>query len=289
MTAQALQDLESRPADFVFHQGDISYATLHASLPPFVKSSDELEPVWDVWARQVQPLAASMPYMVGVGNHESPFDFAAFRHRFHMPGPSSGGNGNFWFSFDHGLVHIVSWSTEHPYAPGAPQYRWLEADLQRAAARRDVVPWIVAAGHRPVYCSDTSEWDEHRPGAPMQQALGPLFARYGVSLVLTGHMHAYERTHPVLNGTVVSQPRANAAPGGADVYDAPRAPAYLVIGSAGALIEESWVDPKPTWSASRHTVYGYGRVTAHNASALQFEFLPTAEGGRAADEMWVLQ
>lgn len=43
-----------------------------------------------------------------------------------MPGPQSGGNGNFWYSIDYGHVHLTFMSTEHPYAPGSPQYQWIE-------------------------------------------------------------------------------------------------------------------------------------------------------------------
>ena len=68
-------------------------------------------------------------------------------------------------------------STEHDYAPGSPQWQWLEADLQRAAANRGTVPWVILVGHRPMYCSDKSEKDEHWPGAVFQQQIEPLMAR----------------------------------------------------------------------------------------------------------------
>lgn len=58
-----------------------------------------------------------------------------------------------------------------------------------------------------------------------------------------------------------------------------------MIGSAGAMQEESWVQPRPVWSAVRWAVnlstvehiedfYGFGVVTCRNASYLKFEFVP---------------
>lgn len=66
-----------------------------------------------------------------------------------------------WHSYDHGAVHWVTMSTEHPYWPGTPQFDFLQADLRAAAARRDAAAaagagataprWIVFSGHRPFY------------------------------------------------------------------------------------------------------------------------------------------
>ena len=37
-------------------------------------------------------------------------------------------------------------STEHPYDIGSPQYEWLQADLQKANANRENVPWLILTG-----------------------------------------------------------------------------------------------------------------------------------------------
>ncbi len=77
--------------------------------------------------------------------------------------------------------------------------------------------WLFVAGHRPYLSSDKSEYDSHKPGAPLLHYLEPLFAKYQarlraapspppprpprvpitvtpaqVDMVLTGHMHCYE-------------------------------------------------------------------------------------------------
>jgi hypothetical protein len=68
-------------------------------------------------------------------------------------------------------------STEHDYTVGSPQRAWLEADLKRAAANRDMVPWLILVGHRPMYCTDDAEKDAHWPGAPFQQEIEPLMVQ----------------------------------------------------------------------------------------------------------------
>ena len=53
--------------------------------------------VWDCFGEQVEPLAAEVPFMVGVGNHDMFYNGSAFATRFHMPWEASQGEkGNFW-------------------------------------------------------------------------------------------------------------------------------------------------------------------------------------------------
>ena len=90
----------------------------------------EASAIWDIWGRQIEPVAAYYPYMISLGNHESSYNYTAFKARHEMPGQGSGGQGNQFYSFDHGLVHFVSMSSENdaaPYAVGSPQYNFLRA------------------------------------------------------------------------------------------------------------------------------------------------------------------
>jgi Purple acid Phosphatase, N-terminal domain/Calcineurin-like phosphoesterase len=58
--------------DVVMHAGDLSYA-------------NGVESTWDDYMRKIEPVAAYIPYMVAVGNHEIFFNFTSFKHRFRMP------------------------------------------------------------------------------------------------------------------------------------------------------------------------------------------------------------
>ncbi|CAF3303126.1 unnamed protein product [Rotaria sp. Silwood2] len=135
----------------LLHIGDISYAR-------------GVGAQWDAFMTQIQPIAAYVPYMVGIGNHEydhktggdkdpsgalGPGGFqpewgdygtdsggecaVPMVHRFHSP---SNGNSLFWYSFDVGPVHIVYYSTEHDFRHTSPQYVWLENDLRSICSIR---------------------------------------------------------------------------------------------------------------------------------------------------------
>lgn len=69
--------------------------------------------------------------------------------------------------------------------------------------------------------------------------------KYEVDIVQVGHLHNYERTYPTFKGKPVMD--------GVNYthYVNPKAPVYIVQGTAGALIRERFVHPTPAWSATR--------------------------------------
>lgn len=83
--------------------------------------------------------------------------------------------------------------------------------------------------------------------------------------VLQGHMHAYERMHPSVNGESitypekVSVPSSSSLPGSqekeekeVDLYRSTgKGPVYVVQGNTGAMQFERWANPRPAWSAVR--------------------------------------
>jgi len=270
VTDMLILENEFDPFDIVLHVGDLAYAG--------VSSGGEWEPTWDAWMNQISPLSSIIPYQTSVGNHEKYFEFASFINRFDMPN-TVGGNGNFWFSFDYGNIHVTSFSTENDDGPGSAQLAWIEKDLSEARDRN--TEWIFVSCHRPLLCSDSSEYGSHSPGSPRISTLEPLFIKYGVDLVLTGHMHCYERTYPYYNGTVY-------ASSGQDYFVSPGAPIYMTQGTAGAMIAETWIDPQPNWSANRQQEYGFGRLTvekfSNGTNLLHYQF---KSSGNVLDQFWV--
>ena len=59
--------------------------------------------------------------MMSVGNHETYFNFSAYKARFRMPDASPGAYENFWYSYDVGPVHFLVFSTEHSVASNSTQ------------------------------------------------------------------------------------------------------------------------------------------------------------------------
>lgn len=117
------QETQRHMYDAVLHVGDFAY-----------DMNTENGFVGDQFMRQIEPLAAYVPYMVCAGNHEEKYNFSNYRARFSMPS----GNENQMYSFNLGPVHFIGFSTEVYYFMNyglktlIKQYDWLENDLIEA-------------------------------------------------------------------------------------------------------------------------------------------------------------
>lgn len=196
---------EMQGPDLILHTGDIAY--------PEGSALDLTERHFQVY----RELLARVPFFPTVGNHDVRTDRGLpFARAFVLPGspeddeagPSAAGGGGYHYSFDWGRVHFVGLDStgeedadvESDLRRRGRQYEWLAADLAAAAAdpRTD---WIVAFFHHPPY-SAAFGFSGHASDEGLRRIVGPLFDRYGVDLVLTGHDHHYERTHPIRDGEV---------------------------------------------------------------------------------------
>ncbi|CAK9815267.1 Acid phosphatase type 7 [Anthophora plagiata] len=286
--AQSLSRLQEETQhglyDAAIHVGDFAYDM----------DTDNAH-VGDEFMKQIESVAAYLPYMTVPGNHEERYNFSNYRSRFTMPGDSEGS----WYSFNIGPVHFIGIDTEVYYFMNyglkqlVKQYQWLEKDLIEAnmPKNRARQPWIVTFGHRPMYCSNKNADDctNHqslvRVGLPFLNwfSLEDLFFKYKVDLLLWAHEHSYERLWPMYNFKVQN-----------GSYDEPytnyKAPVHIVTGSAGCKEGREKFDPhKPEWSAYRSSDYGYTRMKAYNSTHLYLEQVSDDEGGAVLDHVWLIK
>jgi hypothetical protein len=213
---------------FHLHAGDISYAESGGS----GLITDAYDPrVFDSFFTQIEPVAASVPWQVAVGNHEmetwySPDGYGGQFDRFAFPGQD-----RTYYTFTYGNVAVIALdandvSNEIPanngYSGGA-QTTWLAAQLAAYRKRSDI-DFIVAYFHHCAYCSCTS----HSSEGGVRTNWVPLFDKYSVDLVINGHNHVYERTDPLKAGAVTT-----AAPSGATVTPATQGTTYITAGGGG--------------------------------------------------------
>jgi len=274
--------LRKLDVDWFFHVGDISYADDHNTANP-----GAYESTWNTFQTVMQDVTSKQAYMVCPGNHEAACmlagatgcpdelkNFTAYRNRFHMPYEESGSNTNMWYSFDYGMVHFVSISSETDYdkAPEGPrtlfrsgpfgdQIAWLQADLAAANLNRDVTPWIVVVAHRPLYSSALDDFPL-RAKKNLRAAIEDILYENNVDAYFCGHVHAYERMYPVYDNNVDS-----------NGYDNPRALTQIVIGNAGNIEGHSkFSKNQPDYVAYRNREdYGYGTLTFHNTTTMTFD------------------
>ncbi|KAH9650205.1 Purple acid phosphatase [Citrus sinensis] len=152
--------------------------------------------------RFMEPLTSRVPMMVIEGNHEiepqvAGITFKSYLTRFAVPSEESGSNSNFYYSFNAGGVHFIMLGAYVDYNSTGAQYAWLKEDLHKLD--RTVTPWLAAAWHPPWYNSYSSHYQEFEC---MRQEMEALLYQYGVDIVFSGHVHAYERMNRVYNYTL---------------------------------------------------------------------------------------
>lgn len=118
------------------------------------------------------------------GNHE--YGTAGAAGYFEYFGVRAGEAGKGYYSFNLGAWHIVSLNSNRELETDAPQLKWLDEDLRRHRQR-----CVLAYWHHPRYSSGPHGTDTRT------QAFWALLHRHGVSVVVTGHDHIYERFAPM--------------------------------------------------------------------------------------------
>ncbi|KAL6748336.1 Metallo-dependent phosphatase-like protein [Haematococcus lacustris] len=260
---------EGTSFSLLLHVGDLAYARGFLA-------------VWNTFVRQVQVLSSRLPYMTLPGNHERDwprsgdrFDAVedsdgecgkVYEALFNMPTP---GPDQPWYGFDHGPIHFVTYSTEHASGPHSPQYAWIRDHL--AAVNRSRTPWLVLAGHRPLYLSSTNNAPpdgDQTVASALRQDLEPLLLEAKVDLTLAGHHHTYQRTCPMANSQCV----------GYDSTGAARGPVHVVIGNGGAGLSLNNQQPAPAFIERLLLWWGYARLEA-NRSSLTLQAISNYDGG----------
>ena len=98
-----------------------------------------------------------------------------------------------YYSHNFENVHFISMSTEHPFEKGSKQYEFIKSDLEKTSKNPDI-DWIIVHQHKPFYSTHVNRGNAEQ----LRDTFLPLFEKYSVDLVISGHNQYYERTYPIL-------------------------------------------------------------------------------------------
>ena len=140
-------------------------------------------------------LDAGVRFYAALGNHDDP-DVERRYKPFNM-------NGERYYKFSRG--EGVDFFVLDSNYMDPTQLRWVGDQLQASKAR-----WKIAYFHHPLY----NFGRHHGPDLDLRSQLAPLFQKFGVNVVFSGHEHVYERIKPIDN-----------------IY-------YFVMGSSGKLMKK---------------------------------------------------
>ena len=124
-------------------------------------------------------LDAGVKFYASLGNHDNPDDERLYKP-FNM-------GGQRYYVLKKGDVAFFALDSTYM---DPTQLKWLEQNLRDSQAR-----WKICFFHHPLYSNGRA----HGPDIDLRGQLGPLFQRYGVDAVFSGHEHVYERVKPESN------------------------------------------------------------------------------------------
>jgi hypothetical protein len=236
-----------------------------------------------VFGQLIQSLAAFTPLLTTGGNHEVGFGEAWISYQNRYPTPYKGSDStNFcYWGREVGVVNVIALCSYSGFSETSMQFAWLQHYLA-TRINRERTPWVLVMMHTPWYNSNKAHWME---GELMRRSMEPLLYQYGVDIVLSGHVHSYERSYGVFNNSLDEC-----------------GPVYLNLGDGGnyeaatqnwrfTYDKDSSATGAPLWSAFRESSFGVGSLVFENATAAEYSWhrhacgsdVPGADGMNFSD------
>jgi predicted phosphodiesterase len=164
VAAQMVKSRQSFPFDFVVMLGDNIYGSKGASAMK-KKFEDPYQALLD----------GSVKFYASLGNHDDP------NERFYKPFNMGGQR---YYAFKNGNTQFFALDSTYM---DRQQLEWVDQQLSGSRSA-----WKICFFHHPLY----SHGRTHRSDLDLRRRIEPLFIKYGVNVVLSGHDHVYERLAP---------------------------------------------------------------------------------------------
>jgi predicted phosphodiesterase len=209
MTGKVAKLMWERRPNFVLHMGDV------------VDNGPDKKQWTDELFLPCQELFSRVPVYPCIGNHEKNHEH--YYNYFSLPKPE------YYYTYTYGNIQFFVLDTNKDVSEKSEQYLWLE----KALAASDAT-WKICYHHHPLYSSDSDDFGDTNKLSSTYRALRHtpligLYEKYNVDFVMNGHIHVYERTHPI---------RANKV-------DRQKGITYITTGGGGARLEN--FEPTPAF------------------------------------------
>ncbi len=200
---------------------------------------------WEDFFGRAEALFATVPVIAANGNHED--NAINYYSQMAMPGDQQN------FGVDYGFAHITvgNDTPDDPNAITGAFHDAISADFTASDSAR----WKLFMHHQPIFSAST----KHGSSLTLQQAWQPLIDAHHIDLVLNGHDHDFEITHPMLGMTAQTGAAAQTAT------------VYVVAGGAGA---ELYPNGSQFWTLASESTYSMAMIDISSAQLTLDAFHP---------------
>lgn len=228
----AVANIIDKKPELVIALGDLSYRDLA-----------------DCWFKIIKPIDKITK--IAIGNHDVTSDILinAYMNHFNL--------SKQYYSFDFKNIHFVIISAEIPYQEGSEQYTFVGNDLQKTAADPNI-DWIIVCYHKPAYIpASTINAD------PLfRKTYHPLFDKYKVDVVLQAHLHAYQRSYPLLYNNL-NESNPTITTNNNSYYNDQRGEIFVTVGTGGGQVQHS-AQNTPYIASQHYGLFGILNVEITN-------------------------
>ena len=196
---------------------------------------------------------------IAIGNHDAEFSkiYKQIIKNHNVKSP--------YYSYNFKNIHFISLSTEHPYEEGSKQYKFIKSDLKKSSTNSSI-DWIMVHQHKPLYSTNADIEESER----IKNTFLPLFEKYNVDLVISGHNQYYERTYPMSSNKVIkfeTQDQESLSELTEDdvsnsIYENTNGIIYLTVGTAGDELQQ--INEKEDYYIIQKERYGFLNLKLEN-------------------------
>jgi Calcineurin-like phosphoesterase len=210
-TTNTVNSIVSKDPELVLSLGDYSY-----------KNSA------DCWFGIVDTIIGKMIIAIGDHEHDVPGEgenpelLDEYMDRF--------GLEQQYYTYRYGNAFVLVMSQEVPFDEDSEQFDFVERSLSEASSDPDV-DWIIVASHTPFYNSPSVRTDRDA----LRNTYHELFEENDVDLVLSGDIHNYERSVPIVFNDDESNSPIPTSTNGSTYVD-PEGQIFATVGTGGQSI-----------------------------------------------------
>ncbi|KAL4510756.1 hypothetical protein ABPG72_004910 [Tetrahymena utriculariae] len=241
-------------------------------------------------------LFSSIPFTSVAGNHELWYNMSYYKYLFRNPSYQYTQSDYYTLSF--GNLIMIGLNTnrfafdsknkfigmEQPFFN--QMLDWLNKTLNWASQNYQ---WIVVYSHQNIHCFEdypkSSCYGRQDIVAPLEN----LLVQYRVDIYICGHIHAYERVHPLYKGKKQFEENDQCKGKNCSIYRSTKAPVYVIDGTSGTnhyFPQDSGYKGSDEFTVTSDASLGFSIITVKNDTHLLFEHY-TSDSMKVFDTFYI--